>query len=152
MTTCEYCGSTYAPLDTGMRMLANTADWEFVCYTPEKPDSSVFCHRPEACRNTLRILLDMAKADAAALRNVLEDCHAHDLYVSEGAEASRLYVRSHGSDWGRVKDESAYDHEVSMRAAISGELGGQMLDEIRNLRKKLAALISDDPGNDGDGR
>jgi hypothetical protein len=85
--------------------------------------------RREGDERTLKAL-----ADAAALRNVLEDCHAHDLYVSEGRVSSELYRRSHGSDFGRVADESAHDHEVSMRDAVSGKLGGELLDELRALR------------------
>ena len=87
--------------------------------------------------------IERAEAQAAALRNVLEDCHAHDLYVSEGAEASRLFRKAHGSDWGRVKDESAHDHDRSMRAAISGELGGEMLLEVRSLRQRVTDLAAE---------
>jgi hypothetical protein len=85
--------------------------------------------------------LDEARADAAALRNVLEDCHAHDIYASgDGAEASRLYRRAHGADFGRVKDVSAADHDASMRKAVAGELGGEMLLEMRRMRLMLGAL------------
>lgn len=90
--------------------------------------------------STILDALEKAEADAAALRNVLEDCHAHDIYANgDGAVAAELYRKSHGSDFGRVKDQNAHDHGVSMRKAVSGELGGELLDELRHLRAEVAS-------------
>jgi hypothetical protein len=74
---------------------------------------------------------DEARAQAAAMRNVLEDCHAHDLYVRDGSAGLDAYRKAHGTDYGRVRDESAHDHERSVRAAVDGTLGGEMLAEMR---------------------
>ncbi len=53
MTTCEACGSTYSPPDTGSTMPVDTADWLFVSDTPGKTDTAKFFHRPTSCRDVL---------------------------------------------------------------------------------------------------
>ncbi len=79
--------------------------------------------RHESLLKDVYAAVETERANAAALRNVLEDCHAHDLYVSDGAEASAAYRRAHGQDFGRTKDQSATDHARSVRAKCSLSYG-----------------------------
>jgi|GEM_PF-4832741 hypothetical protein len=147
-TPCEKHRPDGAPVSPKGSRLRRERNEDVNCYQCGEPivgpDNEDAHDNREKCIRNLRSQLsaaresaEKAEADAAALRNVLEDCHAHDLYVGDGAEASRLYRKSHGADFGREKDESAHDHDVSMRAAVAGQLGGQMLDELRALRKSV---------------
>lgn len=54
MTTCNICGATYTPPDTGDKMPLDAPGWDFVCWTPGKLETAVFTHRPWACRDVLK--------------------------------------------------------------------------------------------------
>jgi hypothetical protein len=108
------------------------------------------CPRPKAA---LRAEAERLRGDAAALRRVIEDCHAHDLYVLDGDAGVNAYRKHHP---GVRTDESAGDHYDSCRRAVAGELGGAMLDELRlaetdcdamrAARDRALAVLDDEQG------
>ena len=73
-----------------------------------------------------------AEADAAALREVLEDCHIHNEYTRVGAKhADRLKRLKY---YGRPHDASAAEHETAVGMALSGAAGRKLLAEVRDFR------------------
>lgn len=75
---------------------------------------------------------DVAESDAAALREVLEDCHIHNEYVRVTAlHADRLKRLKY---YGRPHDKSAAEHETAVGMALSGAAGRALLVEVRGLR------------------
>jgi hypothetical protein len=72
------------------------------------------------------------EADAAALREVLEDCHIHNEYVRVGSDhADRLKKLKY---YGRPHDRSAAEHETAVGMALSGGAGKKLLAEVRDYR------------------
>ncbi len=75
---------------------------------------------------------DAAEADAAALREVLEDCHIHNEYVRVSAvHADRIKKLKY---YGRPHDRSVAEHETAVGMALSGAAGRALLVEVRGHR------------------
>lgn len=76
------------------------------------------------------------RAEAAAMREVLEDSACSHAYAFEGqALVDRMRKRYEG----RPQDVSAGDHLAAIERVLTGTAGKDLLDELRKLRRSEAA-------------
>lgn len=78
--------------------------------------------------------VERLEAQVASLRRVLVDCHAHDVYVVDGASRADAYRKFHGDSFGRPEDVSVADHLRSVKEAADGAAAEPLLQRLAKLR------------------